>query len=79
MSIKTEVKFVININDKEIILTEDEALTLFSKLKKFFDNKENVYIPYPQPVYPWWEWSDTVKVTYLSGDANSMTVTDVYK
>lgn len=45
-----EIKIVLKISDKEIILTEQEALELKDKLNNMFGKQD--IVPYPVPTYP---------------------------
>jgi len=61
-------KIVIEIDDKEIELTLEQAKGLYDKLKELVGDRESIYIPYPvYPPYdphpiPWvapWTWCST--------------------
>lgn len=71
-------KIVLEINDKKIELSLEEAKSLFELLGSIFkENKEYIYIPYPSyPVYPTYPyWSYTVKTDTGTADFGQLTIT----
>ncbi len=56
-------KIVIDINDKKIELTTEEAKELYESLKNLMDNKETIHIT-ASPMRPF--FSDDYKITYAS-------------
>jgi hypothetical protein len=76
-------KIVLQIGEKEIELSLDEAKELKKILGDLFKEKETVYVPSPYPVYPYFPniWRVTYNpldngITYVSsGSSTSATLT----